>query len=190
MPLFDVNNAASAEAPALFHLADILSECEQFRELSEKTTIADARDLITIGPAPDPIDGEEYTEDELNNDFFYCSVAPSDDEGHEAIQPETLTECPLEGGSVEAYIRRQVRKSEVGQAGGKADVYLYFLDRVSAIVHQIFEQASDETRLRVLSVRREFSPSFGDIASAVAQGEYIWTNLVVEWGELDRGGNS
>lgn len=189
MPLFDLNNAESVEAKNLYFLADILSACESFQDLTETTNSTDAREFVTIGPQPDPWDNEEYTIEQLENEFFYCTVAPSDDEGHQAVRPETLTECPNEGGTLEVYLRRQVRQSEI-QGAGKGDVYLYFLDRISALAHEIFEQAFDDKNMRIQTVSRDFSPSFGDIASAVAQGEYIWTNLMVEWGDLDLAGQS
>jgi hypothetical protein len=184
--LFDPNDAKSTEAIALWQLAERLSECEQYIELSEMPDAETAFEKIIIGPFQDRMESEEYTPDELASDFFYCAIAPQEDEAHEAARPETLTECPNEGGRIEIYFRRHVREGELKEGSdGRRDVYLFFLDRIGAIKHQLFERAQVIGAPRIVRIRRVLGPKFADIASEVAQGCYIWASIVVEWGDLD-----
>lgn len=185
--LFNIAEAYSAEAAALFELADRLSECPQFIELAEAVDTAAARKLAVIGPVVEPLDGEQFTRSELEQKFFFCRLAPQDDEGHSTADGETGTECPLEGGQIEVYLRRQVREIEVDSVQGRQDVYLYFLDRVAAIAHQVKEKANANGCPRLGTVAREFGPSFCDFATEAGQGLYIWASFNVEWGDLDLG---
>ncbi len=186
MPLFELANAKSLEAPAMHALADRLSECASFQELAEAANAAEALAKISIGPQPGPFDSEEFTIDELEEQLLWSSVDTSDDEGHEAVLADTTTECPNEGGNFTVEIRRQVRKFESQDDAGKSDVYLYFLDRCSAIAHELFEKSEAAGfNPRLVRIPRVFSPSFASNIEEVGQGEFIWTLLNVEWGNLD-----
>jgi hypothetical protein len=192
--LFDPNDAKSTEAKNLWYLAEALAACPQFLELNElDLDDPDSEDAafekITIGPFKDRAEDETYTPEELASDFLFCAISPPDDDSHEALKPETLTECPNEGGRFEIYIRRHVRTGEIQEGDdGKRDVYLFFLDRLAAIQHQLHEQANANSAPRILSVRRVMGPHFADLAQEVAQGCYIWASLMVEWGDLDQAG--
>ena len=189
MPLFELSSAKSYEAPAMHALADRLSECASFQELAEAANTAEAREKITIGPQPGPFDSEEFTIDELEERLLWSCIDTADEDGHEAVLGDTTTECPNEGGNLTVEIRRQVRKYESQDDAGKSDVYLYFLDRCSAVAHELFEKAQAANfNPRLVRIPRVFSPSFSSNIEEAGQGEFIWTLLSVEWGNLDLAG--
>ena len=186
--LFDIDSAYSPESAALFKLSERLSECPQFIELAEAADTAEALTKAIVGPIGDPLESENFTIEQLENEFFFCRIAPQTEQGHTATDGETVTECPLEGGQIEVYLRRQVREIEANTNTRRQDVYLYFLDRVAAITHQVKEKANLNGCPRLGDVSRELGPAFCDFASEVGQGLYIWATLNVEWGDLDLGG--
>lgn len=190
MPLFSVATARGKEAPALHYLAALLSGLATFQELSEQTSEADALALIAIGSDADPIDGEQFTIEELENKHFFCSVFPSDEEAHVTQRGPSLTECPLEGGQISIYLRRAARAAELAADNGRNDVYLFFLDCISALEHELQEAsvAATTTTINITGTRRLQGPFYANLAEVAGQGEYLWALLEIDWGDLDGGG--
>lgn len=190
MPLFEIASARGKEAAGLFHLRSLLAADAVFQELAEAASSAEAMTKVQVGPNPDPLDDpEQYSIEELENSFFFCTIAPPDDDGHEVTQGDSLTECPLEGGVIEVYLRRQVRRLEI-EEGGRDDVYLFFLDCISALEHRIYEAAvsSATETINLKRGRRQLGPYFASYAEEAGQGVYIWAIVHFEWGDLDQGG--
>ena len=196
MALFSADNAKSTELPAAYDLADRLSECDAFWDIVETTSgtneenTATARALVTIGDIWEPLDHTEFTKEELQNQMFYVRIASGDEDGFQSIRSGSVTECPNEGGEFEIYIRRQVREAELHAKDGRSDVFRFFWDRIAAIQHQLFEavQAAGTESPRITDVTRSHGPTFNKFSSTVSHGNYIWTVLMVSWGQLDRGG--
>ena len=189
MALYNNASPKSHEAPRLHDVAELLSNTAQMIELSESENAAAALLKIRIGPIRDPLDGEEYTIDELKNQPFICQVAASDEEGSESLRSETVGGSPKTGGTAEIYMRRHARAAELSDTDGRQDVYLYFLDRVSAIAEQVYEQSSLLVEpVRVIRMTRLRGPLFASYAAEAGQGEYIWCAYECEWGDRDLGG--
>jgi len=191
MPLFDSADIKSKEVTALYSVADLLSRCTEFIEISGTANAAKALAKIFIGEIDEPFDNEQYSIDELAEMFFVCQIASENEEGVEAVRPSTATGCPAVGGTIEVYLRRYVRESEIGDSG-RRNIFLFFQDRVSAIQVQALEMSMVENDIRILSIARSLGPHRAGVPEAVGQGEYIWATLSIEWGERDliAGGNS
>lgn len=184
MPLFDSTDIKSKEISSLHSLADVISRCTEFIELSGTANAPEAYEKIFIGEIEDPFDSEEYTIDQLSEMFFVCQIASANEEGMEAVRPVTETECPAVGGSAEIYLRRCVRESEIGDSG-RRNAFLFFNDRVSAIQVELISLTMAENCVRVARVPRMIGPHWATTPEAAGQGEYLWAELRVEWGELD-----
>ncbi len=185
MPLFNSTDIKSKEVAALFSLADLMSRCGEFIELSGTADAAEAYKKISVGPVKEPFDSEEYSIDELAELFFVCQIASSDEEGMEAARPITdAGSCAAVGGTIEVYLRRYVRQSEINDSGAN-NIFLFFKDRVSAIQVEMMELSMAENDIRIGSVVRTQGPHCAGVPEAVGQGEYIWATLDVTWGELD-----
>lgn len=188
MLTWDLGQALSTEAPALFNLADRLSECEGFRRLNDESTAEVARTKVVIGPADDPWEGGldgKATIDDLENILLRANVHPAFDGSHDATEPDSSASCPDEGGTFEITIRRQIRRVELTTELGQQGPYLAFLDCVSEIVHALQQKSNDGEPPRLRQVRVAAAPGFADFSTESAQGVYMGCTLEADWG--DRG---
>jgi hypothetical protein len=190
VPLFDPNAALSLEAPALYQLADRLAECTAFQELNDFQADATlAREKIKICAETDPWDqtGGLVTKDQLESILLEANVDPGDDESHatRVAVGDPEGRCPEERGLIEITLRRQIRDTELADYGAD-DLYLWFLDRVSAIAKQLHLRADATGQPLIGEVRRPERPKWNPEQARTAQGLSLWAILAVTWG--DRGG--
>lgn len=190
MLTWDVDDALSVEAVAIHELADRLSECEGWRRLNDESTVELAREKVKIGPQDDPWDGAasgKATIDDLEEILLRANVHSSLDNPHEVFEPPATASCADEGGTIEIWIRRQIRGTELNDLGFD-ETYLAFVDCVSSIVYDLQQKSDDGAPPRIRSVRTAESPKFGSIDTQSAQGVYMFATLEVDWG--DRGGET
>ena len=185
MPLFELASAQSGELVAAYQLADRLSETDALHDLAEVTSDADALAKIAVGIADDPLDGDEYSLTELDEQHFYAQVYAEPEEGHVAeLGPEVLA-TPREGGVFCVYLRRRVRGAE-----DRRDAYNFFWDRVSAIGKQLIPTAEElgtlTNRNRFRQVARVIGPEFGSRRAEGDQGDFLFALLKFTWGDVDR----
>lgn len=192
MALFDLSAAESApeigEVPAVHWLANRISETSAWQSLCETPgDAAAARLKISIGPQGDPWTDDRKTRDELESILLDGQLVPAEDEPHTVLAPQTLTECPLQGGTWLFYVRRQVRYAELAAPGGLQDAWLFFCDRVSALLPQthVASKKADPERPILRGSRRLEGPKFGDNQERSTQGDYLWTLLAFDWGDLE-----
>lgn len=188
MLTWDVDQALSREAVAIDELADRLSECAGWRRLNDESSIELAREKIVIGPQDDPWDGAitgKATIDDLEEILLRANIHASLENPHEVFEPPATASCADEGGTIEIWIRRQMRRAEVNDIGLDA-CYLAFTDCVSSCVYDLQQKSDDGAPPRIRSVRVAESPKFGSIDSQSAQGVFMFATLEVDWG--DRGG--
>jgi hypothetical protein len=184
MPLFELSSALSCELGAANQLATRLSNLECIQDLAEATTAAEALAKITAGIADDPLDSDEHTLGELENQHFFAQIYADPEEGHVAGLSPAAMDTPKEGGLFRVYLRRQVRGSEE-----RSDAYNFFWDRVSAIGAGLILAA--ETTLtsprnyRFKQVGRAIGPEFGRRRSEGDRGAFLFALLTVTWGDIE-----
>lgn len=184
MPLFNPAQAKSAEAAALYHLADRVSECENFQELAEKSGAALARPKVIVGPHKTPFSGVEYTADELAGMLCEAQLW-SPVEGNKQVTPSDATgERPNESGGFLMTIRRHCREVELNN--DRQDLYLFFLDRIAAFETELWQRCdlimggAPCPRLQgIIRQQLGFSPH----KAATTQGEYLYSQHLVQWGD-------
>lgn len=186
MPLFDPDNAVSAEASALWHLADLIAECTYAQELAEETGGTDAENKaatllkIIVGPHEGPWDTDRFDEDELAERFMSFQVWSPLEGGKTVVRSDGSFDRADEGGDFMLAIRRYARGEEMQD---KQDLYLFFLDRVAALEQEMMTLAETRECPRLQSVARQQGPAFGARDKAKSQGEYLFATHSITWGD-------
>lgn len=183
MPLFDINTATGDESKCLVALEDWLAECPAAHVLCEATG-SDAEkkaatlEHITVGPQGESWDGDDFTQDEIDNrrcEFHLFSVV----EGGRL----TITEGS-DSSAVFDYTmvtRRPVRLSEVGDKRG---AYLSFLDGIATLEIQLCEWMAVRNTPRIKQITRVQGPSYPPKVVANSQGEYLFVVHTVHCGDF------
>lgn len=186
MPLYDRDNALSAEAPAIEDLAELVASCPGFQRLVEADTPEAALERILVGPWDDQVDqeGTHITADELAEWIGLAQLLPDADESHAAAEDEAAASCPRQGGTFELELRRMVRPEELAD-GGRRDVYLFALDCISAIEVKLLDLSWTENAVRIREARRTEGPMFVDVDEETAQGIAIYATIAIAWGHLE-----
>lgn len=187
MPLYDPDNALSAEAPALEALGVLLANTAGFRRLVEVGDEFEAAEKVLVGPwdAEQDQDDQTLAEEFLEQLFAFAQLMPAEDESHTDEEDDAAASCPVEGGTFEIDLRRQVRPEELA-GGGRRDVYLYVLDCVSSIERELVELSWEWGEPRVRGVRRTEGPVFVALDEEGAQGVAVFATLSVAWGHLEQ----
>ena len=179
MPVYDQDNPVSAEGNTLWHLAELVSNCDAFQRLTETTNETDARGRIQIGPSEMPWNSDRYSEDELA-EIFCSALLMSPLEPEKAVSIGDSGADPYEGGLYEMQIRYFIRESEREQMAG---VYLWFLDNIAAIEVELLTNAELVICPRLREVARTIGPALGARDEVTSQGEYYWTVHSISWGD-------
>lgn len=182
MLTYDPKNPRSAEAPALIHMADLLSKCEYWQELCEQSGAFMARAKIKTGVQFGPDDGDSFSMDELQTDFCMAHLIwPI--EGGRVLAQDDGGPSPLEGGDIHMTIRRHVRESEVDNLKTEGGLDIAFLDVISALEQEIMAKAEVQECPRLLGIEREGGPAFNSLDEESAQGNYLWVKHIITWGD-------
>lgn len=186
MPLFDPDTATSAEAVALWHLADLLSECAAAQALAEETAgtaeeNAEAtRAKIIVGPHAGAWDGERFDKIELESRFIEFQLTAPIDGGKVVAKSDGSFDRGDEGGDFVLLIRRFARDNEMDDM---SDLYLWVLDKIAALEQELITKAETRECPRLLSVSRVQGPAFGGIKKTSAQGNYLFSQHTISWGD-------
>lgn len=186
MPLFDANTATSAEATALWHLADLLSECTAAQELAESTggtaeeNAEATRAKVVVGPHAGSWDGDRFTKIELESRFIEFQLTSPLEGGKTLVKSDGSFDRADEGGEFILLIRRYARDSEIEDM---SDLYLWFLDQIATLEQQLLTNAETRECPRLLSVTRTQGPAYSSVKRTSAQGEYIFTQHSIGWGD-------
>lgn len=184
--MFDPNTAASAEASALWHLADLLAECAAAQTLAEETAGTSGenktatRAKIIVGPHAGSWDGDQFTKDELAVRFIEFQLWAPMEGGRTVVKSDGSFDRADEGGQFMLTTRRFAREAELVD---RSDLYLFFLDQVAALEAELIVKAERRECPRLLSVARQQGPAFGGRSQASAQGEYLFTTHSIGWGD-------
>jgi hypothetical protein len=184
--MFDPDNAVSAEASALWHLADLLAECSQAQSLAEKTAGTSAenkaatRAKIIVGPHEGSWDGDKFTKQEMEVRFIEFQLTSPIEGGRTLVKSDSSFDRADEAGDFILLIRRFARDVEMVDP---SDLYLSFLDRVSALEQELLTKAELRECPRLLSITRQQGPAFGARKKTTAQGEYLHTYHTIGWGD-------
>lgn len=195
MGLFDPNNIQSAEFGALWHLVDLLTECEAVQTLAEaeggdeSALKASARERFIIGPHAGPWDAEQFTVEELEARFIEFQVYVPTDGGRTVVASDGSFDRADEGGDIMLITRRLCRRSEVNTFAddtgleGRQDLYLWFGDLISAMEAEAMVRAESRECPRLHAFTRQQGPSFGLKEYESAQGEFLQTLHSITWGD-------
>lgn len=183
MPLFDIDNPLCADATALYQTGQYLAECSAAWSLAEASGTDEEKKAATlqrviIGPHAGPWDDDEFTVDELAARFIEFQIYAPLEGGKTLISDALDTD---EGGEIYLTTRRYCRPAELVD---RQDLYLFFVDRMAALEHQLlqwFENGRNQPRL--YSVTRRQGPAFGEKKSETAQGEYLFMHHTIGWGD-------
>ena len=182
MLTFDPANARSAEAAALWNMAELLSECDNWKELCEQSTPAGARAKIKTGVQYGPEDGDSFQLEELQNDFCIAHLIWPLIEGR-AVEQDDGGPSPLEGGDFTMTIRRHVRESEQPNLEVEGGLDLAFFDVISAIETEIMTRAETRECPRLVGMQRDAGPAYSSMDEETAQGGYLWVKHTINWGD-------
>lgn len=186
MPLFDPDNTTSAEASALYALADLLSECTAAQALAEETggtaeaNATATRAKVILGPHAGPWDGEQFTPTELAARFIEFQLTSPLDGGRTVVKSDGSFDRADEQGEFLLLIRRHARDSEMADP---SDLYLWFLDQIATLEQQLLTNAETRECPRLLAVTRTQGPAFPHRQEGSTQGEYIFTQHTIAWGD-------
>ena len=184
--MFDPDNAVSAEASALWHMADLLSECERAWALAEETGGTDQENTdatrlkIIVGPHIGPWNGESMTKTEMETRFIEFQITSPVDEGKTVVRSDGSFDRADEVGEFMLSIRRYARDVEMNDP---SDLYLWFLDQVGALEQELMVKAELRECPRLQSITRIQGPAFPPKKKTSAQGEYIFTTHTITWGD-------
>lgn len=176
MPLFDPDNAQSEEVLVALRIADRMAATDQWQELTELDE-SYSRDKIFVGTEPAPADGKEFTVDELAQLFCNANIHRTDG-SHIVVSTGIVGDRPDEQGELTVKIRRYVREGEDAR-----DAYLFFWDRVSAMVAAIQDVVDNTAAPRIKAIREPLGPYLGNEKERGAQGDYAWSTIAIEWGD-------
>ena len=193
MPLFEINDETSTEAAALFGLRSLVAASGGFRRLNLDRTAEQSLEKVRVCQEIDPwlIDdagnpNPKFSIKQLEELLVMGWVQPAEDDGYEAAEdPEALVSCPREGGTFELTICRQITAEEYA-THGPDDLYLWFLDCVGRLAHDV-QQAANAAGSVLRRVRRPKRPGWNHPDSVSAQGRNLYASFEVDWG--DRGGD-
>lgn len=181
MPKFDSNGTLSTEVQAAFIVATQLSLCAHFAELTEKPVGAESLAKITLGPMAPAWDGGGFTKDQLANLLFQANIySPLDSE--KIVQQDEGSFCPNESSSLMLTFRRYARESELNEANGHNDLYMWLWNTVSLLETELHERLVAQG-LETPVIAREIGPCYGDLSEKVGQGEYLWSTHRISWGQ-------
>jgi hypothetical protein len=186
VPLFDPDNVDSGEAGALWHLADLLAECDAAKALAEKTGGTDAanktatREKIIVGPHAGSWSADGFTEEEMESRFIEFQLTAPLEGGKAAVKSDGSFDRADETGEFLLLIRRHARQSEMAD---QSDLYLWFLDKIAALEQELMTRAESRACPRLLSITRQQGPAFGERKKASAQGEFLFTAHSIGWGD-------
>ncbi len=183
MPLFDPNAPASAEAGALWHLAELISQCEAAQRLAEETAGTDeenedaTRLKVIIGPHEGSWDGDQFTKDELAVRFIEFHLWAPEEGGRTVVASDSSFDRADEGGEFILQIRRHAREAE-----SASDLYLWFLDNVSALEAEMMVKAESRECPRLQAVTRQ-QIGFAPKSQIPEQGDYVHATHTITWGD-------
>lgn len=184
--MFDPNAVVSAEAGALWHLAELLSECERAWDLTENTggtdeeNIAATREKIIVGPHLGSWGADGFTEVEMESRFIELQLTSPIEGGRTVVMSDSSFDRADEGGEFMLLIRRHARQSEMVD---QSDLYLWFLDRISALEQELMTKAENRECPRLQGITRTQGPAFGARKKAATQGDYLFTQHTITWGD-------
>jgi hypothetical protein len=187
-PLFNIAEPMCDESVALYETKQWLAECSAAHSLVEATGTdsekkAKTLTKIIIGPHHGPWDGEQYSLQEIKNRHVEFQLYVPEQSGKIVI----ATGLEIDhNGEIVWTTRRCVRDSEID----REDVYLFCVDRISALEHQLlswFEVGRNRPRLN--SITRQQGPSFSVRTVETEQGVYIYTVHTIGWGDQIGGGD-
>lgn len=185
MALFDDDASLSEEVAALTTARELLAATTPLQELLEAATQNEALALILPGPLAPPQDGDVFTIGELENRIAYAQIHPQlDEDSYLATLSRAVGNIAEKEGLFHLHIRRQIRQREWNEPNGRADIYLWFLDRTSKMCEDFIEAA--DLNLNAQQIKRRRGPLFSAITDRAAQGLYIWADFIIPWGGSER----
>lgn len=195
MALFDPENIRSAEFAALWHMVDLLTECDAVKVLAEAVGAddaakkIDARKRFTVGPQPTFWDADDCTEEEAENRFIEFQLFLPEEGGRSVIRSDGSFDRADETGDFYMVVRRLCRKAELAafnteaQLDGRQDVYAFFADAVSAMEQEAMTRAEFRECPRLQAFNRQIGPSFGAREWVSMQGECLMVRYAITWGD-------
>lgn len=184
--MFDPNAVVSAEAGALWHLADLLSECERAWALAEETGGTDqentdaTRAKVIVGPHLGSWAADGFTSEEMEVRFIEFQLTSPIEGGRTVVRSDSSFDRADEGGDFMLLIRRHARQSEMVD---QSDIYLWFLDQISALEQELMTKAELQECPRLQAITRTQGPAFGARKKLTAQGDYLFTQHSITWGD-------
>jgi hypothetical protein len=178
---FNVNDARG-EVKSALDFAALLSECERFAEISGTTVGAAALAKIILGPHAKPWEGGGYKKDELEEIGCEAHVFPAPQNSKSSIVDDGSFSAPIENGNWHLVIRRVAFEDEIAVADGN-DLYMWFWNQLCQLEFEIMEKMESRESPKLLGIERNGGPAYGLLAEKPAQGEYLWAQHVISWGE-------
>ena len=195
MPLllgFQPDEALSIVAPAMYDLADRLSECPGFQRLADGGSIEESRAKIHVNAEWGPFDPETYgsggetiTIERLEQILLRANIWLRAAQPYEATEPLAAARgegnCPDEVFTLGIELLRQIRKAEIDETDENA-VMLDFIDCATSIVHKLHEVANRKSPI-ISATRLMQSPVWNDVVTQSGQGRFIYCWIEVDVGD-------
>lgn len=182
MPVFDPNNPEGPAGAALYATATLLSGLSVFQELCETAgDQAGAFAKIALGIQKPPINAQ-FDLDELAAKGFEANLhwpIPS----QTAIAISDSSPAPMIGGAFRLLFRRHARESEIRNFEDRVGLLLWFHDCVTACYLAVQAAAEATTCPRLRRIIPVCEGSFGEFGETSAQGEYLWAECAILWGD-------
>lgn len=180
MPLYDNDNPLGDEAPTLMDLADLLAEQPGAHSLVGATGTDEQKKVetlahILIGTHPGAWD---------NDQFGIAELEARGCEFQLMALPENGKVVSVAGFDVEAqgqFIIQARRQCKAGELADRSDLYLFMLDRCSAIENGLGAWFETRNCPRLINLSRLQGPVYGP--RNVAQGEYQHVTWSITWGD-------
>lgn len=187
MPLFTLATARSVDAAAAVELADRLTECASFQELTQTSTAAAALDSVYVAEATGPWNKEEFTQEELEQRHCWANVIDPFDEGDESVFLGLGVNELNQSGMVGINLYWKPAAADMDGEDGRRDCKLYFWDRTAAIKNEIWAAvyASAFQCPRLQSVR-VLGRGWTTDEMEVCQGAMLSCAYLTTWGDLEQ----
>ena len=181
--MLQIDSYVSREITRLQSVATLLSASSSLQELSEMSEV-ELLEKTVVGAYRDPFDDDEWTKEELANEFFVTQLEPAEQDGYQVMRDDATFSCTPFGGTFNLYLRRYLRESEVERYSHN-QLWTWFTDRCSEAMDYLITASMESNLVRVTELNRQFGPFFADVGNVVGQGEYIWCTWQGVYGLLD-----
>lgn len=182
MPVFDPNNPAGPAGAALYATATLLSGLDVFQDLCEVGTQPEAFAKIAIGITATANDGDQFGLEELAAKGFEANIHPPVP-SQTAVVINDGSPMPMIGGAYRVLFRRHARESEIRDHSDRNGLFLWFHDLVTKCYLDLLAAAEATTCPRLRGIQPACDGAFGEFGETSAQGEYLWADFLVLWGD-------